>query len=520
MVRLGAWGFAVIYVSAGALSERYDVDIGSFSILFAIYFLCFLAIIVSVVIRPEWDERRYVSLSIDVSATTVCVYLSGEGASPFFIFYIWIFISYGSRYGRQHLKVASMLSIFAYSGVITLMGHWGKYFFEVSFVLLSLAFLPIYQHLILRKLEKASSETKRSSRMVGRFLSNMTNEMRGPLVDILGTTKELSGQELKTRQLDLVNDINSSASVLDSVIGDVLDYYKLESKQLHLNNAPFDIHLLISNVCSSLAKTAWGKQKELVCSVSSGVPKIILGDEQRLKQVLTNVLRSAINCCLGEEIQVSVLMDNTDLDMLLFEIKGIAPPIPDEVITYDDVPLSENESPDLGNSFASKIISLVGGEFGSGPREDKVIYWFSIPAKINGFEVAASIKKPGLQGKRVFVFEPNKISRDEIVTCCVEQGMYVETVDKVSDLSDKISWMREREDVDLVIIADSVPGRDMSRIADICMDVLGGDLPLLALSHRRDCLDQGDYFSARIIGKPFLHEQLSNAMELVLTGHA
>jgi hypothetical protein len=210
--------------------------------------------------------------------------------------------------------------------------------------------------------------------------------------------------------------------------------------------------------------------------------------------------------------------------MLLLEIKGIAPLSSDESNTLDDPSLINgekivaNSSLYLGSGFTSRIISLVGGEFGAGPREDNVVYWFSFPAITDDFEASHISKRECLHEKRAFIFEPNEISLDEIVRCCSEQEMSVETVSRLSDLSSKISEAKERENIDLVIIADSATGRDLSRIADICSDVFGNDMPLLALSYRRGSLDTTRYSSATLIKKPFLHEQLAAAMEVVVTG--
>ncbi len=524
MVRLGVWGFAVIYVSAGALSDRYNVDMDRFFALFAAYLLCFIALIISVIIRPVWEERRYLSLVVDISATTFCIYLTGEAISPFFILYIWIFVSYGSRYGRWHLNTASILSILMYSVVLTLLGQWGEYFFEASFILLALGILPIYQHSLVHQLQLARNEAERSNRMVGRFLSSMTNEMRSPLVDILASSKDLSVSGLNMGQLDKVDDINSSASLLDSVIGDVLDFYKLEARQLQIQSVPFCMPALVAEVCSVAVRHALINKIELVCSVSSGVPRIIVGDEQRLKQVLTNVMRSAINSCLGDELQIRVQIDNSNHDMLLFEIKGISEPVSnmqtvvdDDLLMDDELEVKTGTVPDLGNSFASRLILLMGGDFESGPREEGIIFRLTFPAKTNDFAVDQEGALSSLRGKKAFVFEPNKASRDEIVRCCAEQEMAVETVNKVGGLSDSISGLREGQDIDILIIADSPGGRDIARIADICLNVLGEGLPLVVLSYRHNCLDLQEYGSAVLVRKPFIHDQLAEAMGMVLS---
>lgn len=526
LVRLGVWGFAVIYVSAGALSERYSVDLSNFIGLFTLYLLFFLGLLVSVMIRPVWEERRFFSLAVDVSATTFCIYLTGEAASPFFLLYIWIFVSYGTRYGRLHLNVASILSVLAYSVVLTLLGQWGEYFFEASFVLLALGVLPVYQHSLIQQIHIARRDAERSNLMVGRFLSNMTNDMRSPLVDIVATSKDLVESKLNLGQLDKVDEINSSASLLDSVIGDVLDFYKLEAGQLHIQSVPFKIHALIAEVCSATAKSALIRQIELVCSIADGVPKIIVGDEQRLKQVLTNAVRTAVKGCVGDELQISVQIDSSDHEMLLFEIKGDAsasagyvPDIADDTLPIDDAFADESEiSPDLGNNLASRLISIMGGEFGYGPREEGIIIWFNLPVITSDFESDQVDRSYSLHGKKVIVFEPNGSSRLVITTCCLNQEMIVEEVDKVSDLSNAISEFREGQEIDIAIIADSPRGRDIARIADIFFSVLGHAIPLVVLAYRRNCIDLNEYRSATLIRKPFVQDQLVEAMVRIVTG--
>jgi hypothetical protein len=135
---------------------------------------------------------------------------------------------------------------------------------------------------------------------------------------------------------------------------------------------------------------------------------------------------------------------------------------------------------------------------------------------MNDFVVDLVSRSFILQGKKAFIFEPNKTSREEIVRCCLEQEMSVETVSKVGDLSYSISGLRESQDVDMVIIADSPAGRDIERIVDICLDVLGNNLPLVVLAYRRNCLDLKKYGPAILLRKPFTHNQLADAMEHVL----
>ncbi len=525
LVRLGIWCFAVIYVYVSASSGRYVVDIYSFTALFGLYLLFFVGFLISKIIRPIWEERRYVSLLVDVSAATCCIYLTGEASSPFFLLYIWVFVSYGTHHGRLYLNMASILSVLSYSAVVTLLDQWGEYFFEASFVLLALGALPIYQHSLISQLHSARHDAETSNLAVGKFLSNITSDMRGPLGEIVATSKELKTSKLDMWQLDKIDEINSSASILDTVIGDVLDFCKLESRQLQIQSVPFEVHVLVSEVCSTVLKSALLRQVELVCSVAQDVPRIIVGDEQRLKQVLTNNIKSVLDHYSDGELFVGVRIDDSSRNMLLFEIKGVTLAQYDGEKTTDDNSSATGDAmyksseigADMGEDFASNLIALMGGESGAGTGEDGVISWFSIPAEAGDFEADSGRESPGLLGKKAFIFEPNQTSRDLIVACCKDQGMVVETVDKVSELGSMAAGSGKNQDIDIVIIADSPQGRNVARIASVCLDIFGSDLPLVILAYRRSCIDLSEFGSVALIRKPFIQNQLLDAMESVLS---
>ncbi len=517
LVRLGVWVFALVYVSAGALSEHYSVDIANSTGLFAIYLMFFLGILVSVLMRPMWEGRRYFSLVVDISATTLCIFMTGEASSPFFLLYIWIFVSYGMRYGRRKLMTASVLSILAYSVVITLLGQWLEYLFEVSFVLLVLAILPIYQYSLMSKLHHARAAAEDSNRLMGRFLSNMTNDMRGPLGDVISNANELADSGLNMRQLDKLEEISSSASLLDSVIGDVLDFSKLEAQQLKIQSVPFNLQSLLSEVCLATHMSSAAKEIEFICEIASDVPKVVVGDEQRLRQVLINVIKNAIDNALQDEINIRVGVDNAEPCMLLFEIEGV-------MLAHNKEPyfqeasneLDQEYAPGLGLSLAKRLAQKMGGDFGAVQGESGSAFWLRLPVGKNEFEVGKTGSSSTLAGKKVFVFDTNANSRDSITDCCQRSGMVVESVSQVSELGNAVSESRDRHDIDLIILSDSPEGRDVTRIADICLDAMGQDLPMVVLAYRRNCLDLEKYPSAFLIKKPYVQDHLVDVMNMIL----
>jgi len=115
LVRMAMWMFGASYVGLGAVTGYYRVDVDYYFTLFAAYLVLFVGILLSVIRRPHWPGRCYVGLTLDITAASFAIFLTREAISPFYLFYIWIFISYGTRYGETHLKVASVLSVLAYN---------------------------------------------------------------------------------------------------------------------------------------------------------------------------------------------------------------------------------------------------------------------------------------------------------------------------------------------------------------------------------------------------------------------
>ncbi len=523
LVRLGIWAFAAIYVSAGALSERYSVNISNSIWIFAIYLLFSLSFLLSVLLWPQRRERWYISLVVDISATSICIFMTGEAVSPFYLLYIWIVISYGTRYGVQLMMAAAGLSILSYSLVLTLLGQWYEYLFDASFILLVLVGLPIYQKTLMKQLYLSRSEAERSNRQMGRFLSNMTDDMRSPLADIMTISNELRNTSLSMKQLDRVDDICASATLLDAVIGDVLDFSKIEAQQLKIDPAPFNVRTLLLDVCLATSRLALQNQIELVCSVSNGVPKIVVGDDQRLRQVLTNIIKNAITNFFCAELTVSLDIDDAEL-RLLFTIKGESMLVTDTISRSDDDYTCDDEVTtaiattglDLGIGLAKKQVQLMGGEIGSDLTEDGPLHWLRWPIIANDFDVEPVASYSRVQGKKVFVFEANRSSREAIINCCKDAGMVVESVGEVSALAEAVSESREWQDVDILIVAESQGCGDVARIVDICLGILGQDLPLVVLAYRHNCVNLDGYRSAAMIRKPFIAEHLLDAVEEVV----
>ncbi|MDX1573909.1 MAG: ATP-binding protein [Methylophaga sp.] len=331
----------------------------------------------------------------DLGSLSVVMYMAGDKSVFLFVFYLWVILGNGFRYGIFYLYAAFIIGITGFTFAISFGEYWQHVQHKpFGLSLLFLLFLiPLYSAFLITKLHAAIATAKQANEAKSRFLANMSHELRTPLNGVIGIADLLGETELNHRQRDFVSIMRASAHTLLSLIENVLDIAKIEAGKILINKERFDLHRLVHGVMAMQIPMGTAKGLRVSCYIDPTLSYSLEGDPQHLRQVLINLLGNGIKFTDSGIVKLQVLPAAKQSDRVLevrFEITdtgiGISKEAQHTVFNdFTQVAGAGQRSvggTGLGTTIAKELVELMKGRIGLESDVGKgTTFWFELPFK-------------------------------------------------------------------------------------------------------------------------------------------
>lgn len=378
------------------------------------------------------------------------------------------------------------------------------------------------------KLEQTASQAKRESRSKSGFLATMSHEINSPMLEISNMTELMKSTSLDEKQTQYLNAIEHSGQSLTAIINDLQDFAKIEAGEMSLEIASFNLETLVDDCISTFSLRAVEKDLEFIADIEPGIPPVLQGDANKLKQIILNLLSNAFKFTEQGDILLTVAstgkpsVNSVELKITVKDSGiGLTPEEQQRLFTpfqhAGENTYGEFGGSGLGLSISKQLADLMDGIIGVESEAGKGSeFWFTARLIIDEKPDPTLLREKSslLNGKKLLLLDANPVSTDIIARLLQHWHMDVEHCDNVQDAMELLASHRQQP-FDIVLAEYNLKNSDSLAVASFIKEQQLIDTALILMVASRSLSNQtslNDNSIKIVLEKPITNTLLHDAL--------